>query len=66
MKKHSYDLGITNKRAQGLRQVQDTVIYMRLHLPTGAQKKAGLSAVSLRYADVLFYPPIWVPERENE
>ena len=44
MKKHSYDLGVTNKRVQDLLRVPDTIIDVHLHLLTGAQKKAGLSA----------------------
>ncbi|KAN0142128.1 hypothetical protein V8E53_000590, partial [Lactarius tabidus] len=43
VKTHSYDLGITNKRALGPLRIPDAKINVHLHLPAGAQKKNGPS-----------------------
>ena len=43
VKMHSYDLGITNKRAQDPLRIPDAMIDVHLHLPAGAQKKDGPS-----------------------
>jgi ATP-dependent Lon protease len=43
VKTHSYDLGITNKRALGPLRTPDAKINVHLHLPAGAQKKDGPS-----------------------
>ncbi|KAH9039661.1 Lon protease C-terminal proteolytic domain-containing protein [Lactarius pseudohatsudake] len=44
VKTHSYDLGITSKRAQDPLPIPDAMIVIHLHLPAGAQKKDGPSA----------------------
>jgi hypothetical protein len=63
-KTHSYDLGITSERVQDPLWIPEAMIDMRLHLPAGPQKKDRPPVqVSPRYADVLFSPPIRVPER---
>ena len=56
VKTHSYDLGITNKRAQDPLRIPDAIIDVPLHLPAGAQKKGGPSAgvVMVRIQKSLF------------
>ncbi|KAH9026147.1 Lon protease C-terminal proteolytic domain-containing protein [Lactarius hengduanensis] len=44
VKTHSYDLGITSKRAQDPLRIPDAMIDIHLHLPAGAQKMDGPSA----------------------
>ncbi|KAI0246609.1 P-loop containing nucleoside triphosphate hydrolase protein [Lactifluus subvellereus] len=44
VKTHTYDLGITNKRALDPLRIPDAAIDLHLHLPAGAQKKDGPSA----------------------
>ena len=44
VKTHSYDLGITNKRAQDPLRIPNAMIDVHLHLSAGAQKKDGPSA----------------------
>ena len=44
VKTHSYDLGMTSKRAQDRLRIPDAMIDAHLHLPAGAQKKDGPSA----------------------
>ncbi|KAI0298983.1 Lon protease C-terminal proteolytic domain-containing protein [Multifurca ochricompacta] len=41
VKMHSYDLSITNKRAQDPLRIPDATIDVHLHFPAGAQKKDG-------------------------
>ncbi|KAH9027514.1 Lon protease C-terminal proteolytic domain-containing protein [Lactarius deliciosus] len=44
VKTHSYDLGITSKRAQDPLRIPEAMIDVHPHLPAGAQKKDGPSA----------------------
>ena len=59
VKTHSYDLGITNKRAQDPLRIPDAMIDVHLHLPAGAQKKDGPSAGVAMVRTDLFSPLMW-------
>ena len=63
VKTHSYDLGITNKRALDPLRIPDAMIDVHLHLPAGAQKKDGPSAGVAMVRMRISPPLIWVPSQ---
>ncbi|KAI0297950.1 hypothetical protein BC826DRAFT_999741 [Russula brevipes] len=68
IKTHSYDLGITSKRAQDPLRIPDATIDVHLHLPAGAQKKDGPSAGVAMVRDSFFGVGVEVrfgPERRG-
>ncbi|KAH8987320.1 Lon protease C-terminal proteolytic domain-containing protein [Lactarius akahatsu] len=65
VKTHSYDLGITIKRAQDPLRIPDTIIDVHLHVPADAQKKDESSAGVAMVQTDMSSPRDWTGMRDG-